>query len=104
MEINRFKQIMEIEEIVQVIIVSVPDYRGGRHLWTCFNQPGELEEFEYVEYDQPIEKVIEDLNQTFSEHHEPFHEEAYDVEYTLEELILDALKQEYELKYETFPY
>ena len=29
---------------------------------------------------------------------------AYDVEYTLEELILDALKQEYELKGEMFPY
>lgn len=104
MDINKFKQIMKKEEIAQVIIVSVPDYKGGRRLWTCFNQPGELEEFEYIEYDQPIEKVIEDLNQTFSEHFEPFHEEAYDVEYTLEALILDALKQEYELKYETFPY
>lgn len=93
------KEILIAEEIDKVFVSSIPQDNGDR-LFVYFNHLyPELESGETIEYEGDIESVVTDSIKVFVEKHS-----IYDVEYTLEELIIKALHDEYELTGRDYPY
>ena len=89
------KEILTNEEIGKIIVSSIPLDNGNR-LFVYFNHVyPELEPGETIEYEGNIEDVVTNSTKVFVENN---------VEYTLEELIIKALHDEYELVGEEFPY
>lgn len=87
-----FMELLLCAAIQSVTIVSVPDYNGGRQMTVLFNEDEvELGDFEYVEFSGDATEVLRNRSKVFTEHFEPFHEPSYDVEYTLQELVCEAL-------------
>lgn len=73
-----------------VVVISYPDYCGGRqHTAAVYPDVDSvvLGDFECVEaqYDN-VDKALKS-GDVFINHYEPLNEEAYDVEITIEELI-----------------
>lgn len=93
------KEILTTEEIGKIIVSSIPQDNGSR-LFVYFNHVyPELEQGETIEYEGNIEDVAANSTKVFIEKRG-----IYDVEYTLEELIIKALHDEYELVGEDYPY
>ena len=93
MKKNEFISMLLSAAIAQVTIISIPDYNGGRELCVLFNKDEvELGDFEYIEFEGDATDVVRHRSMVFSEHFEPFHEQAYDVDYTLEELVCRAIQ------------
>jgi hypothetical protein len=89
------KEILINEEIGKIIVSSIPQDNGNR-LFVYFNHVyPELEPGETIEYEGNIEDVATNSTKVFVENN---------VEYTLEELIIKALHDEYELVGENYPY
>mgnify|MGYP006967303252 CR=1 FL=1 len=89
------KEILTTEEIGKILISSIPIDNGNR-LFVYFNNIyPELEPGETIEYEGNIEDVVTNSTKVFVENN---------VEYTLEELIVKALHDEYELVGEDYPY
>ena len=74
-----------------VIIVSIPDYNGGRYPTAIINKEYATEDFEYIEFRGDASEVLANRHKIFEEHREPFHETPRDYCQTLEELIIKAL-------------
>lgn len=89
------KEILTTEEIGKILVSSIPKDNGNR-LFVYFNHIyPELEPGETIEYEGDIEDVAINSTKVFVENN---------VEYTLEELIIKALHDEYELVGEDYPY
>lgn len=89
------KEILTTEEIGKILVSSIPKDNGNR-LFVYFNHIyPELEPGETIEYEGNIEDVAVNSTKVFVENN---------VEYTLEELIVKALHDEYELVGEDYPY
>ena len=90
------KEILITEEIGKIFVSSIPQDNGNNRLFVYFNQLyPELEPGETIEYEGNIEDVVINSTKVFVENN---------VEYTLEELIIKALHDEYELVGEDYPY
>ena len=77
-----------------VSVVSSPDYNGGRQNKVVFadiDPYTDLDNFEYLEYSGDVTDVVRKRNEIFLDHYEPRYEEAYDVEVTLQKLVLEKL-------------
>ena len=93
------KEILTTEEIGKIIVSSIPLDNGNR-LFVYFNHVyPELEQGETIEYEGNIEDVAANSTKVFVEKRG-----IYNVEYTLEELIIKALHDEYELVGEDYSY
>jgi hypothetical protein len=93
------KEILTTEEIGKIIVSSIPKDNGNR-LFVYFNHIyPELEPGETIEYEGNIEDVVANSTKVFVEKRG-----INNVEYTLEELIIKALHDEYELVGEDYPY
>lgn len=93
------KEILIAEEIGKIFVSSIPQ-DDGNHLFVYFNQLyPELEPGETIEYEGNIEDVAVNSTKVFVEKHN-----TYNIEYTLEELVVKALHDEYELVGEDYPY
>lgn len=93
------KEILTTEEIGKIIVSSIPLDNGNR-LFVYFNHVyPELEQGETIEYEGDIEDVAANSTKVFVEKRG-----IYDVEYTLKELIIKALQDEYNLVGEDYPY
>lgn len=93
------KEILTTEEIDKIFVSSIPQDNGNR-LFVYFNHLyPELEQGETIEYEGNIEDVAANSAKVFVEKRG-----IYDVEYTLEELIMKALHDEYELTGRDYPY
>jgi hypothetical protein len=93
------KEILTTEEIGKIIVSSIPQDNGNR-LFVYFNHVyPELEQGETIEYEGDIEDVAANSTKVFVEKRG-----IYDVEYTLKELIVKALQDEYNLVGEDYPY
>lgn len=85
-----------IEDCDYVVVVSFPDYNGGRQSKVYRFYADELEIFEdslkgesfvYIRK-YTMNDLFHSWNKPFIEnHYEPFHEEAYDEYYTLKEYL-----------------
>ena len=98
MEKKKFRELLLAKEIKSVIILSYPDWNGGRQCGIMFNTSLEevrddLSDYEYIEWWGDATEVLRHRKMVFYDHFEPFHEEAYDVERTLEELILERFEE-----------
>ena len=93
------KEILVNEEIGKIIVSSIPQDNGNR-LFVYFNHVyPELEQGETIEYEGDIEDADANSTKVFVEKRG-----IYDVEYTLKELIVKALQDEYNLVGEDYPY
>lgn len=88
---NQFREFILNSNINSVIIISYPDYNGGRQLQVYINKDEydiELKDFEYIEYEgKDKNQIVKDRNHKFFEHFEPQYEQAYDIEHSLQELL-----------------
>lgn len=94
------KEILINEEIDKIFVSSIPQDNGNNRLFVYFNKIyPELDPGEIVEYEGNIEDVAANSTKTFVEKHN-----TYNIESTLEELIIKALHDEYDLVEEEYPY
>ena len=94
------KEILVAEEIGKIFISSIPQNNGNNRLFVYFNQIyPELDPGEIVEYEGDVEDVAVNSTKIFVEKHN-----TYNIECTLEELIIKALHGECELVGEEYPY
>lgn len=83
------KEILIAEEIDKVFVSSIPEDEGNR-LFVYFNQLyPELEPDETIEYEGDIESIVTNSTKIFVEKHN-----TYNVECTLEGLIIKAIHEE----------
>lgn len=93
------KEILVTEEIAKIFVSSIPKDNGNR-LFVYFNHLyPELEPGETIEYEGNVEDVVTNSTKVFVEKRG-----IYDVEYTLKELIIKAIHDEYKLVGEDYPY
>lgn len=89
---NQFREFILNRNISSVVVISCPDYNGGRQLKVYINKDKydiELDDFEYVEYEANDKNtIVKDRKCKFSEKFESQYEYPYEIEYTLEKLLL----------------
>lgn len=93
-----FRELLLARRVKTVTVLSNPDYCGGCRHSILFNLSREeaydnLSDYTYVEWWGDTTEILRHRNMVFSDHFEPFHEEAYDFERTLEELILERFEE-----------
>lgn len=94
------KEILIAEEIDKIFVSSIPKDNGNNRLFVYFNQLyPELEPGETIEYEGDVENVATNSTKIFVEKHN-----TYNIKCTLEELIIKALHDEYELAGRDYPY
>lgn len=93
-----FREFLLANNVVTVTVTSFADGNGGRQNCVSFNKTEEeayenLRDFAYVEWHGTATDVVRRRKMVFEDHFEPFHEEAYDIDLTLEELILECFEE-----------
>jgi hypothetical protein len=93
-----FRELLLANDIVTVTVTSFADGNGGRQNCVGFNKTEEeaydnLRAFAYVEWHGTASDAVRHRKMVFEDHFEPFHEEAYDFEKTLEDLILEHFEE-----------
>lgn len=81
--------------ITTVVVISYPDWNGGREHDVKFNTQSEKikrEAFEYIEFEGDVTKALRHRNDIFVDHFEPRYETPVDIEMLLEDLILRGIK------------
>jgi hypothetical protein len=95
---KEFREFLLANKVKTITVLSYPDWNGGRQCGVLFNKTEEevyddLPDFTYVEWWGDATEVLRHRKMKFFDHFEPFHEGAYDIEKTLEEMILEHFEE-----------